>query len=115
MPVQVQDVERRKRNLPVKTVIRALIFCQKNPRIIGDALKKMRDTKFKGFPVHLDIGVLPDLVKYGSTFMRIAAIQKLLDADPEPIEDSLMSPQQPMEAATSAADEPQEETRIDDE
>ena len=93
LPPEVRDHERKTRNAPARIVIKALVFCQKNPRINGEALKKMKDTKFRGWPIHIDIGVLPDLVRYGQTFMRIAAIQKLLDADPEPEnEDSLMSP-----------------------
>jgi len=116
LPPEVRDSERRIRNLPLRKVVDALEYCRKNPRINGEALKKLRDTKFKNWPVHLSIEVIPDLLKQGTTFMRIAAAQKLLDADPEPEnEDSLLSAlPQPMEMATMAADEPiPGETTID--
>jgi ABC-type nitrate/sulfonate/bicarbonate transport system substrate-binding protein len=100
-------------------VVKALEFCQKNPRANGETLKKMQNTKFKGWPAHLDIAVLPNLLKYGQTFMRIAAVQKMIDADPEPVMNDLMSPAPapaPQPAETPAVDEPgPEETRIDDE
>ncbi|MCK9593692.1 MAG: hypothetical protein M0Q91_16955 [Methanoregula sp.] len=119
LPPEVRDSERRTRNLPVRMVVKALEFCQKNPRANGETLKKMQNTKFKGWPAHLDIAVLPNLLKYGQTFMRIAAVQKMIDADPEPVMNDLMSPAPapaPQPAETPAVDEPgPEETRIDDE
>ncbi len=119
LPPEVRDSERMIRNAPVRQVVKALEFCQKNPRANGETLKKLRDTRFKGWPAHLDISVLPDLLKYGSTFMRIAAVQKMIDADPEPIPDDLMSPAPapaPQPAETPASDEPVfQEEPLDDE
>jgi len=114
IPPEIRDSERRKRNLPVKMVDNALVYCQKNPRVTGADLKKLRDTKFKNWPVHLSIEVIPDLLRFGQTYMRLAKAQALLQGDPEPIPDDLMSPApQPMEAATTADDPIPEETRID--
>jgi len=117
LPPEIRDAERRVRNAPVRQVVKALEFCKQNPRANGESLKKLRDTKFRGWPAHLSIEVIPDLLKYGSTFMKIAAIQAQFQNDPEPIPDSLLSTApQSVEAVTSAADEPlPEETRIDDE
>ncbi len=116
LPPEVRDSERRTRNLPVRMVVKALEFCHKNPRANGETLKKLRDTRFKNWPAHLDIAVLPDLLKYGSAFMKIAAVQKIIDADPEPVMNDLVSPApQSPEAETSAVDEPgPEETTIDE-
>ncbi len=114
LPPEVRDSERRTRNLPVRMVVKALEFCKKNPRATGEDLKRMQNTKFKGWPVHLSIEVVPDLLRFGQTYLRIAAVQKLIEADPEPVMDDLMSPAPIAERETPAADEPQEETTIDE-
>ncbi|MDD5187530.1 MAG: hypothetical protein PHF57_04910 [Methanoregula sp.] len=119
LPPEIRDAERRVRNAPVRVVVRALVFCAKNPRLTGDGLKRMQNTKFKGWPAHLSIEVMPDLVRFGQTYARLAHAQAQLQADPEPIPDDLMSPAPapaPQPAETPAVDEPlPEETRIDDE
>ena len=112
LPLPVRDVERGKRNVGIKLVIKALEFCKKNPRATGEDLEKLKATKFKGFPIHLNISVLPDLTRYGLEYIRLAQAQSLLQNDPEPIPDSLMSPQSP---EAQEADESQGETQINDE
>ena len=108
LPLSVRDGERAKRNAGIKLVIKVLEYCKGNPRATGVDLEKLKATKFKNFPLHLDIRVLPDLARFGMTYARLAAAQSQLQSDPEPVMDSLLSPAQ-------EADESQEETRIDDE
>jgi len=83
----------RRFNIPVKAVIKALIYCRDHPRATGDDLKSMKKTVFKGFPPHLIIEFLPILAMYGRMFSRLDGIQRKLIADsenePEP-EDVLM-------------------------
>lgn len=107
LPANQQADYRRRANLPVKVLIRALIYCRKHPHVTAGQLRELRKTTFKNFPSHLNIEVLPFLVAYGATYAGLNEIQKKLreDGDEETPEDLIPRIQKrPLTAAPDAGE-----------